>query len=40
MKKDVITPKPQWWTHLREFKRVFWKKMRHAYKKGIRNDSL
>ena len=35
MKKTTLTPKPQWWKHLRLFKRVFWKRERKAYKQEI-----
>jgi len=37
VKKGNITPPPQWWKHLRDWKRVFWKRERHAERKDIRN---
>lgn len=40
MKKDVITPKPQWWKHLRPFwKRSFWGRERATYRQRIREES-
>ena len=36
IKKDTKTRAPQWWRHLREWKRVFWKAERRAYKKELR----
>lgn len=30
VKKGLLTPAPQWWRHLRDWKRVFWKKERKA----------
>lgn len=27
-----LTPPPQWWKHLRDWKRVFWKRERKAAK--------
>jgi hypothetical protein len=32
-KKSFLTPSPQWWKHLRDWKRVFWKSERQAQKK-------
>ena len=29
---------PQWWKHLREFKRFFWKKQRRADKAAIKRE--
>jgi hypothetical protein len=29
-KKGVLTQPPQWWKHLRDWKRIFWKKERKA----------
>jgi hypothetical protein len=31
-KKGVLTPAPQWWNHLRDWKKVFWKRERKASK--------
>jgi hypothetical protein len=36
--KNQLTRKPQWWVHLREWKRVFWKSERQAYKKEIQKN--
>ena len=33
VKKGQITRPPQWWKHLRDWKRVFWKGERQAHKK-------
>lgn len=30
VKKGQLVPSPQWWKHLRDWKRVFWKKERKA----------
>jgi hypothetical protein len=30
-----MTPSPQWWKHLKDWKRVWWKQERQAYKKEI-----
>ena len=35
VKKGTLSRSPQWWKHLREFKRTFWKKERKAHKKEI-----
>lgn len=35
--KSKLTKPPQWWKHLRKFKRVFWKKERQNAKKDIDN---
>jgi hypothetical protein len=35
VKKGQITPPPQWWAHLRDWKRIFWKRERQAHKKEI-----
>lgn len=31
--RGTTTPKPQWWKHLKMFKRDFWKRDRRAGKK-------
>jgi hypothetical protein len=36
VKKGTKTPSPQWWRHLRQFKRVFWKAERQAHKRDIK----
>lgn len=33
VKKGILTPAPQWWRHLRDWKRTFWKRERQAAKK-------
>jgi len=30
IKKGILTRSPQWWKHLRSWKRVFWKRERKA----------
>lgn len=30
VKKVILVPAPQWWKHLRKWKRVFWKRHRKA----------
>ncbi len=35
VKKGTLTRPPQWWKHLREYKKFFWKSERQAYKKEI-----
>lgn len=30
VKKGTLTPAPQWWRHLRDWKRLFWKRERKA----------
>ncbi len=35
VKKGTMTRPPQWWKHLRDWKRVFWKSERQAHKKEI-----
>jgi len=34
VKKGTMTRSPQWWKHLKEWKRVFWKAERQAHKKA------
>ena len=34
-----LTPSPQWWKHLKFFKRVWHKQERQAYKKVINKES-
>lgn len=38
VKKGHLTPAPEWWKHLREFKRVFWKAERKAAKKEAQTE--
>lgn len=39
VKKGNLTPPPQWWKHLKEFKRVFWKAERKAQREAIKNEA-
>ena len=39
VKKGQLTPPPQWWKHLKEFKRVFWKAERKAAHKEARSEA-
>ena len=34
-KQGNLTAPPQWWKHLKDWKRVFWKSERQAQKKDI-----
>ena len=36
VKKGNLTGAPQWWKHLKEYKRVFWKAERQAQKTDIK----
>jgi hypothetical protein len=36
VKQGTLTPPPQWWKHLKEYKRFFWKKERRAWRAEIR----
>jgi hypothetical protein len=38
VRKGLLTRAPQWWKHLRDFKRVFWKRERKAAKCASRED--
>lgn len=33
VRKGQLTPPPQWWRHLRDWKRVFWKRERKEAKR-------
>jgi len=35
-KQGNLTPAPQWWKHLRDWKRVFWKSERQSQKKDTK----
>ena len=35
-KQGQLTPAPQWWKHLKDWKRVFWKTERQAQKKDAK----
>ena len=39
VKQGNAVPAPQWWKHLRDWKRVFWKSERQAQKANIRRES-
>lgn len=39
VKHGNITPPPQWWKHLRDWKRIFWKRERMAQQRNIANDT-
>jgi hypothetical protein len=36
-KHNTRAKSPQWWKHLRDWKRLFWKRERKAHNKEIRN---
>lgn len=40
VKKGNVTPPPQWWRHLREEKRTFWKAERKAARTGANREAL
>jgi len=37
-KKGQLAKSPQWWKHLKDWKRVFWKRERQAEKKEIKQQ--
>ena len=37
VKQGNLTRSPQWWKHLKDWKRVFWKSERQAQKKDIKS---
>jgi hypothetical protein len=39
VRKGLTTPPPQWWKHLRDWKRVFWKKERKRAQRAARKDT-
>jgi len=39
VQKGMLIPAPQWWRHLREWKRVFWRKHRKAEKRLARDET-
>lgn len=39
VKKGQLTTPPQWWRHLRDWKRVFWKRERKAAQSEIREEA-
>jgi len=38
VKKGNLTSAPQWWRHLRGWKRVFWKSERKAQQRDIKKN--
>lgn len=36
VQKGLLTPSPQWRKHLRDWKRVFWKRERRAAKHALK----
>jgi signal-transduction protein with cAMP-binding, CBS, and nucleotidyltransferase domain len=38
VKQGQLTKSPQWWKHLKDWKRVFWKSERKAQKDQIRKE--
>jgi len=39
VKKGTMTHSPEWWKHLRETKRLFWKRERTAQKRDAATQS-
>lgn len=39
VKKGTLTPPPQWWKHLRKWKRKFWKAERKAHAKDTKEQT-
>ena len=37
-KKGILTSAPQWWDHLKDWKRVFWSAERKAAKRQIKRE--
>lgn len=37
--QGVLVRSPQWWKHLREWKRVFWKAQRQATKRESKHEA-
>lgn len=35
VKRGTLTRSPQWWKHLRDWKRVYWKKERKAAQRTV-----
>jgi len=36
--RPTLVRSPQWWKHLRDWKRVFWKRDRQAAKRDLQKD--
>jgi hypothetical protein len=39
VRKGQLTPAPQWWKHLRDWKRVFWQCERKAAKRAAAQEA-
>ena len=37
VKKGQLTRPPQWWKHLRDWKKIFWRKERKAVQKEVKD---
>jgi hypothetical protein len=38
VKKGQTVRPPQWWKHLRDWKRIFWKKQRRAFRHELKRS--
>jgi hypothetical protein len=38
MKKGITVRAPEWWKHLKWFKRLFWKRQRRDDKRSIKKE--
>jgi len=38
VRKGQLAKSPQWWKHLRDWKRTFWKKERGAGRRAVRRE--
>lgn len=38
VKKGMLVPAPQWWKHLKDYKKHFWGRQRNAEKSDIRKQ--
>ncbi len=38
VEKGILERSPQWWKHLRDWKRVFWKRERKAAQREIKRE--
>jgi hypothetical protein len=39
VKQGIRVKPPQWWKHLRDWKRIFWKKHRKAERREIEKET-
>ncbi|MGA7750020.1 MAG: hypothetical protein WCA63_07705 [Gallionella sp.] len=39
VKQGNLTKPPQWWKHLKEWKRIFWKAERKEQKRAIKDEN-